>query len=134
MARSNEELDAFAYVASHDLKEPLRGIHQYAHQLLEEAAPVSEESRRKLDGMVRLTLRMDSLLDSLLHFSRVGRATLQFDDVDINEVVSEALEMVEARRSEKATDISIPRSLPAERILQAERSLDGERRAGMTHV
>ena len=112
LARSNEELDAFAYVASHDLKEPLRGIFKYVHQLSEEGVLADAPSRARLDGLKRLTLRMDSLLDSLLHFSRVGRATLQFDDVDINEVVSEALEMVEARRSEKATDISIPRSLP----------------------
>lgn len=112
LARSNEELDAFAYVASHDLKEPLRGIHKYAHQLLEDATLVDEEHRRKLDGLVRLTLRMDSLLDSLLHFSRVGRVTLQLEDTDLDEVLAEALEMVDARRTDERTEIVVPRPLP----------------------
>lgn len=112
LARSNEELDAFAYVASHDLKEPLRGIHKYAHQLLEDATLVGEEHRRKLDGLVRLTLRMDSLLDSLLHFSRVGRVTLQLEDTDLDEVLAESLEMVDARRTDERTEIVVPRPLP----------------------
>ncbi len=112
LSRSNEELDAFAYVASHDLKEPLRGIHKYAHLLLGEAAVTDEEHRRKLEGLMRLTLRMDSLLDSLLHFSRVGRAALQFEQTDLNEVVAEALEMVDARREESRCDIVVPRPLP----------------------
>ena len=113
LARSNEELDAFAYVASHDLKEPLRGISKYAHQLLESAASEDGEARTRLDGLMRLTLRMDSLLDSLLHFSRVGRATLQFQLVDVNELVDEALEMVAARRQEVPTSIRIPQPLPS---------------------
>lgn len=112
LARSNEELDAFAYVASHDLKEPLRGIHKYAYQLLEDAAALDEEQRRKLDGLVRLTLRMDSLLDSLLHFSRVGRVALQLEDIDLDEVLGEALEMVDARRAGERTEIVVPRPLP----------------------
>ena len=70
LAQSNEELDAFAYVASHDLKEPLRGIHKYAHQVLEDAASLDAARREKLEGLMRLTVRMDSLLESLLHFSR----------------------------------------------------------------
>lgn len=115
LSRSNEELDAFAYVASHDLKEPLRGIHKYAHQLLEEAAVTDEVNRRKLEGLMRLTVRMDSLLDSLLHFSRVGRAALQFESTDLNEVLAEALEMVDARREEARCDIVVPRPLPPAR-------------------
>ena len=110
LARSNEELDAFAYVASHDLKEPLRGVHEYAHQLLAEAASATEEHRRKLESLVRLTLRMDGLLDSLLHFSRVGRLELELEPTDLTEVVGEALEMVGARTD--AANIRVPRALP----------------------
>jgi len=112
LTQSNEELDAFAYVASHDLKEPLRGIYKYAHQLFEDATIANEGHRRKLDGLLRLTVRMDSLLDSLLHFSRVGRAALQTEDADLNEVVNESIEMVDARRAEGPTEIAVPRPLP----------------------
>ena len=110
LARSNEELDAFAYVASHDLKEPLRGIHKYAHQLME-STPANEEEKRKLDGLMRLTLRMDSLLDSLLHFSRVGREELTVEKVDLNEILSDAIEMVGSRTDDNTTQIIAPRAL-----------------------
>jgi light-regulated signal transduction histidine kinase (bacteriophytochrome) len=115
LLRSNEDLDAFAYVASHDLKEPLRGIHKYAHQLLDDAALVNEEQRRKLEGLMRLTLRMDSLLDSLLHFARVGRADLERAAEDVGAVLEEAAEMVEARRAERRTSLVVPRPLPLAR-------------------
>lgn len=115
LTRSNEELDAFAYVASHDLKEPLRGIHRYAHQLLESAQANSgeqEESRQRVASLMRLTLRMDSLLDSLLHFSRVGRMELELQAADLNAVVRDALEMTGARRTDSHCSIEIPRPLP----------------------
>ena len=111
LTRSNEELDAFAYVASHDLKEPLRGIHRYAHQLLESAEAIDGENRRRVENLMRLTVRMDSLLDSLLHFSRVGRMELELEDTDLNEVLEEALEMIGARRLESRCSIAIPRPL-----------------------
>ena len=112
LARSNEELDAFAYVASHDLKEPLRGIYKYAHQLMK-ATPANEEEKRKLEGLMRLTMRMDSLLDSLLHFSRVGREELTLEKVDLNEVLAEAIEMVGSRTDDGRTQIIAPRALPS---------------------
>jgi light-regulated signal transduction histidine kinase (bacteriophytochrome) len=111
LARSNEELDAFAYVASHDLKEPLRGIHKYAQQLLD-TIPTNAEDERKLNGLMRLSLRMDSLLDSLLHFSRVGREDLTLEMVDLNTVLADASEMVGSRMGEDGTLIKAPRPLP----------------------
>jgi light-regulated signal transduction histidine kinase (bacteriophytochrome) len=113
LTRSNEELDAFAYVASHDLKEPLRGIHRYAHQLLESAEALDGENHRRVENLMRLTVRMDSLLDSLLHFSRVGRMELELEDTDLNAVLEEALEMIGARRLESRCSIGIPRRLPS---------------------
>lgn len=113
LTRSNEELDAFAYVASHDLKEPLRGIHKYAHQLLEDAVLVEEKHRRKLEGLLQLTLRMESLLDSLLHFSRVGRTSLTFEEIDLNEVLAEAREMVNSRIVEAPVEFVVPRPMPS---------------------
>ena len=112
LARSNDELDAFAYVASHDLKEPLRGIHKYAHQLLEDAAVADEGHRKKLEGLMRLTIRMDGLLDSLLHFSRVGRAAIQLEETDLNEVLAEAVEMVDSRTADGQSEVVVPRPLP----------------------
>lgn len=112
LARSNEELDAFAYVASHDLKEPLRGIHKYAHQLLEQSGGLSTDDRHKLEALMRLTQRMDSLLNALLHLSRVGRAELHFEDVDLAAVLDEAIEMVGGRLSTTPATFVVPRPLP----------------------
>ena len=111
--RSNEELDAFAYVASHDLKEPLRGIQNYAHQLLEDATQADAKQRLRLDGLVRLARRMDSLLDSLFQFARVGRTLLEPELCDLNLIVAEAIDMVSTRIEETATTLVCPRALPS---------------------
>jgi light-regulated signal transduction histidine kinase (bacteriophytochrome) len=119
LTRSNEELDAFAYVASHDLKEPLRGIHRYAHQLLESAqakGDVFGDDLQRVQSLMRLTVRMDNLLVSLLHFSRVGRMELEFHRTALSGVVADAIEMTGALRpssgGERLCTIDIPRPLP----------------------
>jgi light-regulated signal transduction histidine kinase (bacteriophytochrome) len=56
-----------AGVATHEPKEPLRGIDKYACQLVQKAADPDSENLRKLDGPMGLTLRMNSLLDALRH-------------------------------------------------------------------
>ncbi|HEY9643772.1 MAG TPA: GAF domain-containing protein, partial [Coleofasciculaceae cyanobacterium] len=74
LERSNTELDSFAYVASHDLKEPLRGIHNYSNFLMEDYGSVLDaDGIAKLQTVVRLTQRMEDLINSLLHYSRLGR-------------------------------------------------------------
>ena len=111
LANSNAELDAFNYIASHDLKEPLRGIHQYAFQLTADAALRDHKDRSKLDRMVQLTVRMDSLLESLLHFARIGKSGMTLEVVDLNEIVAEAVEIVN-RPAGGQVELVFPRPLP----------------------
>ena len=113
LARSNEDLDAFAYIASHDLKEPLRGIYRYAHQLRDEfPSMIDDESRHKLDGLVRLSVRMDGLLDSMLHFSRVGGTDLLLEEVDLNDILADALDSLGSRSIDDKDAVAVPRQLP----------------------
>src|SRR5436305_2610250 len=90
--QSNKELDDFAYIASHDLKEPLRGIHNFSNFLLEDYADkLDDEGRSKLETLGRLSRRMEPLIVSLLQFSRPGRLDLPTDRVDLNEIVAGVL-------------------------------------------
>jgi light-regulated signal transduction histidine kinase (bacteriophytochrome) len=113
LERSNKELDAFAYIASHDLKEPLRGIHNYSNFLMEDYGDtLNEEGKEKLRTLIRLTQRMEDLIDSLLHFSRLGRADLFMQPTNLNDVVHRILDMLSARIEESGVEIRIPRLLP----------------------
>jgi light-regulated signal transduction histidine kinase (bacteriophytochrome) len=124
LERSNGELDSFACVASHDLKEPLRGIHRYSDFLMEDYADKLDEAGvEKLQTLVKLSERLETLVDSLLHFSRVGRADLVMQKVDLDDVVSEALEMIAPRLQESGAEIRRPRRLP---IVRADHARVGE--------
>ena len=113
LARSNAELDSFAYVAGHDLKEPLRGINKYAHRLLEDAQAGLVPDPERVDWLLRMTVRMDTLLSALLHFSRVGRLALDLEDTALGPVLVEAMDMLGARLAESQVEVRVPRPLPA---------------------
>jgi len=111
--RSNVELDSFAYVASHDLKEPLRGISNLISFLSEDYGEIlPDEARRQMDTMMRLTRRMDNLLNTLLHYSRLGRQTLALMHVNVKDIVAETIETLKARLEETGTTVHVT-SLPA---------------------
>lgn len=112
LERSNIELDSFAYIASHDLKEPLRGIHNYSSFLIEDYGDtLGEDGNQKLQTLMRLTQRMETLISSLLHYSRLGRADLMIAPVNLNELVEGVIELMEVSKPEEAT-IEIVRPLP----------------------
>jgi signal transduction histidine kinase len=122
--QSNRELDDFAYIASHDLKEPLRGIHNFSSFLLEDYADkLDAEGRSKLETLMRLTRRMETLIDSLLQFSRLGRVDLGLDDVDLNEIVAEILDSLAISLQQEKIEMRIPRPLPT---VHADRARVGE--------
>jgi light-regulated signal transduction histidine kinase (bacteriophytochrome) len=109
----NKELDSFAFAASHDLKEPLRGIYNYSTILLEDYGDRFDgEGINYLQTLLRLTKRMDSLIDVLMRFSQLGKAQLNFQETDLNEVVERAIEVFRASRQDENLSIHIPRSLP----------------------
>ncbi|SKA82668.1 Bacteriophytochrome (light-regulated signal transduction histidine kinase) [Prosthecobacter debontii] len=109
----NRQLDSFAYVASHDLKEPLRGISNFSNFLLEDyAAQLDDQGMHYLRTMMRLTERMETLLDSLLYYSRLSRGDLQSRRVDMNASLHDAQEMLVARLRESGAQVHVPRPLP----------------------
>ncbi len=111
LERRNQELDTFAYIASHDLKEPLRGIHNYANFLIEDYEKIiDDEGKHKLKTLMRLTQGMEELINSLLLFSRLGRVDLNIQPTDMDSLVRKILDLLSARIDK--VDIRIPRPLP----------------------
>ena len=84
----NKELEAFAYSVSHDLRAPLRHIAGFTELLLKDAEPVlDDKSRRHITKILQSANRMDSLVDDLLAFSRIGRVETQKTTVNLEQLV-----------------------------------------------
>jgi PAS domain S-box-containing protein len=98
LERSNRELQDFAYVASHDLQEPLRKIVVFAERLKEKfAAELSEEPRDFIDRMEKAAKRMQALINDLLAFSRVTARVPHLAMVDLARTAAEVVCDLEAQ-------------------------------------
>lgn len=88
LQRSNKELEEFAYVASHDLQEPLRKISTFSGRLLEKfEESIDEEGKLYLGRILASAENMRLLIDNLLEFSRISRVGQQFTNVNLNFVM-----------------------------------------------
>lgn len=116
LTRSNQELDDFAYIASHDLKEPLRGLSNNARFLMEDYQEKLDDSgEKRLNRIGYLCQRMEKLVDDLLYFSRLGRQEFAVQEVNLNHVVDDVKSLMETTLQEKNAIILILEPLPTVR-------------------
>jgi signal transduction histidine kinase len=108
LARSNEELDQFASIASHDLQEPLRKVRTFTEQLVvTEGDSLSENGRDYLQRANSAAERMQQLVEDLLRFSRVTTQGHAFLPVDLNEVAHQVVVDLEAQIDDKGAIVHI---------------------------
>jgi PAS domain S-box-containing protein len=116
LKRSNEDLDQFAYVTSHDLKAPLRGIANLSQWVEEDLADkISEEGREQMRLLRGRVHRLEALINGILSYSRAGRIRERLETVNVGQL---AREVVELLAPAAAVQVSIPANLPT---IEAER-------------
>ncbi len=93
LARTNKELDQFAYVVSHDLKAPLRAISNLAEWIEEDLeGKIDDDIRKQLDLLRGRVNRMDSLINGVLEYSRIGRVAIDTNEFDVRELLDEVVD------------------------------------------
>ena len=130
LARSNEDLGQFAYVASHDLQEPLRAVGGYV-KLLQHRFPekLDAKAREYVTGAADGAERMQKLITDLLAFSRVGTRGVAFAPADLNALLRDALNNLQASIKEAGATVTsdpLPSlSVDATQIVQLFQNLIG---------
>ncbi|MBF0460351.1 MAG: hypothetical protein HQL87_03055 [Magnetococcales bacterium] len=95
LERTNQELQQFAYIISHDLKAPLRAIHSLVQWIAEDYGPLfDDDGREQLDLLQGRVRRMDQLIEGVLHYSRIGRIREEMVPVNLNKLVLEVIDLL----------------------------------------
>jgi PAS domain S-box-containing protein len=106
--RSNQELQQFAFVASHDLQEPVRKLLFYSDYLLHQnASTLDKKSEEFLQNMQSASYRMRTLIQDLLTFSQINKQVVELKPVDLNQVAKEATQDLEMALEEKKAKLHI---------------------------
>lgn len=108
LAESNRELEQFAYVASHDLQEPLRKISAFSKLLTEkDISGLDEESRDYLERMQNAAARMRLLIEDLLQYSRVATQQRVLEEIALNRLVAAVLSDLEMRIRDSNAEVVV---------------------------
>lgn len=113
LARSNRELEQFAYIASHDLQEPLQIVSNYA-QLLEKKSKnvLDSQSLRYIFHIVEGTKQMQQQIQDLLRYSRLNTRQKTFEQVDTTQIIDRAIATLQLKIKQSKATISIESPLP----------------------
>ncbi len=105
---SNQDLEAFAYSISHDLRAPLRAIEGYSNLLVEENKNKLDAEGIRILGLVcQNTQRMDKFITDLLMLSKVSMGEKKYSKINMSEIVSEVLDEIEKNETSKDIDVEI---------------------------
>lgn len=108
LMQSNEELAQFAYVASHDLQEPLRKIITFTNMLETSVGEgISTSAKNYMDRIMHSSMRMRSLINDILNYSQLAKSDDQFKEVDLNEVVQHLMMDYDLLIEQKKAKINI---------------------------
>ena len=108
LAETNQELEAFSYSVSHDLRAPLRAMAGFSRILIEEHGQIlPDEARPYLELLQENALQMGDLVDALLALSRVGRQPLNKQPIDLAMLVQQVLDDLEPKRVGRRIQITI---------------------------
>jgi len=111
--KSNKALDEFAYIVSHDLREPLRGISNLATFIEEDLSEhLGGKGASRLERMRHLTRRLETLIESILYYSRIDRTKSPFARVDLNYALAQAIDTIKLSLEQNKAQVSIPKNLP----------------------
>ncbi|NUQ34201.1 MAG: PAS domain S-box protein [Planctomycetaceae bacterium] len=113
LSRSNTELERFAYVASHDLQEPLLKVSSFSDLLSTDyGKTLDEEARSYLERIQQASKRMRTLIDDLLAYSRVRNTACVKEAVDMGDVVAEVLSDLDVRIQQLGATVHVAKGLP----------------------
>ncbi|MCF8719562.1 sensor histidine kinase [Nitrospina gracilis] len=109
LEQNNKDLQNFAAIASHDLKEPLRKIVAYSEMIEQQQPEVAQEIDSFLQRMRKAVTRMENLIDGLMKLCRVSQSSQLLEQTDLNRVVREVVQDLEVRVVETQAEIKVNR-------------------------
>jgi PAS domain S-box-containing protein len=114
LRRSNEELEQFAYVASHDLRQPLRMINGYLGLLHKKlGAGLDKDSQDFFGFAIDGAKRLDSMIVDLLEYSRIGRLSQSLSPMELDSIVADAVHHLQMAIKDVGAEVSVDPGLPA---------------------
>jgi PAS domain S-box-containing protein len=119
--RSNKELEEFAYIASHDLQEPLRKVSMFTERLKAKFVNnLDKEGELFIDRILNSAANMRILIDNLLEFSRANRRTHTYDQVNLRTLLEEVISELELKIEETKSNITLSGTFPTLEAVSSE--------------